>query len=61
MNKVFKSALFLLWLLVFPVLESVCQRLELESPEGFMQCVGESNFVLTIINKSDQAAIEPGS
>ena len=61
MNKVFKSALFLLWLLVFPVLESVCQRLELESPEGFMQCVGESNFALTIINKSDQAAIEPGS
>lgn len=61
MNKVLVSALFLLWLLMFPVLEGVCQRLDLESPEGFVQCVGESNFILTIINKSDQAAIEPGS
>ena len=61
MNKVFRLALFLVCLLVFPVLESVCQQLELESPEGFRQCVGESRFTLTIINKSDQTAIEPGS
>lgn len=61
MGKVFVKALFLLCLLIFPVLESVCQKLELESPEGFAQCVGESNFILTITNKSDQAAIEPGS
>lgn len=61
MGKVFISALFLGWLLVFPVLEGVCQTLELESPDGFIQCVGESNFILTLINKSDQAAIEPGS
>lgn len=61
MDKVLISALFLVWFVVFPVVDGVCQTLELESPQGFIQCVGESDFMLTIINKSDQTAIEPAS
>lgn len=61
MNKGFISALFLVWFMVFSFTDSMCQTLKLESPEGFIQCVGESDFMLTIINKSDQTAIEPGS